>query len=1002
MTNQLACRSLKGPQVKETLVFSTLSVIVNHFCILIGTGKTATLVALLRSLIECKLTVHAAAPTNVAICELARRVLIATKILSRICSSDCYVPPAESSGSVSADHSDHGEDEKHDTSKEDAHISGRELRLADFLLVGDAARFKLEDDPENSLHEILMDDRVARIQDNYDDMALNISNFLTAIRMHKSRSMHASSEDVSPYEDFGEASDGTSRGKALKLTVAKLCNQMEIMTNEAPLYVISGLMHRDKVYLLALLSSAVEFSESAFELWCQNASVELNRQLEALTLQCTQISKRKSSSKSSHDVEVLTELTSKAAAYAEALRLQKVLQNASSFIGRIKVKPLPRNLKESLLRQASIVFSSVNVSGRTEFHSVHFDVALIDEATQLVQAETAIALQMNGLRCLVLVGDDKQLPATVMSKVCRELGYEMSLFSRLLRLDYPYSLLNIQYCMHPEISRWPKIEFYDGHVQDGENVHSTQYSRDWFSLIPPYCVYDIKAGYEEKNHLGSTYNEAEAALVRKMLFQIRGLKCGVSVGIISPYSAQVDLLKHLETPTQSAATSSSGAGSSSEVTVRVCTVDGFQGQECDIIIFTAVRSNNRSVIGFLQDKRRLNVAATRARYSFVLICNSYTVSTANPTWERLIDNARLREVLFDATNNRIIAETSKKVAQAEDRYTLFKTSIATELFENSPWKIIFSDDFQKSNARCKSSAQVRTLLNKGLIRLAQGEWPRYMIHSNAVSVQYRDVIHVYKVLQYFLVWSVDVNHSTGVQYLRIWNFLLDAELVSAIARVETVLQTYTPEYIRRCSEKQYVQHHVAHPKTWLPRDGDADFVWKLTPSQMKSSSLSTNASSDIDVSLIDSTTRENRQVSDAAVLTKFHDLTSSIVKLFTSERESHSDIANIELPFVMSAQEDKIVRDPKSLIILGRSGTGKTTVILHRMYMRDLQWKMADKKKFQPTTEDEELSGNVSDVLVCNLFGLCFVHLSASIYIYKFNLRICVNIKFSIYLFTDT
>ncbi|KAJ1441749.1 AAA domain-containing protein, partial [Ochromonadaceae sp. CCMP2298] len=123
-------------------------------------------------------------------------------------------------------------------------------------------------------------------------------------------------------------------------------------------------------------------------------------------------------------------------------------------------------LEKDVVAEASLVFSTVNVSGKKVLDAACFDVAVVDEATMMVQAETALVLR-SSLQCLVLAGDDKQLPAMVTSMQCKHLGFGESLFSRLLRLQYPYSLLETQYRMHPHISAWPRGQFYEGRVVDG-------------------------------------------------------------------------------------------------------------------------------------------------------------------------------------------------------------------------------------------------------------------------------------------------------------------------------------------------------------------------------------------------------------------------------------------------------------------------------------------------------------------------------------------------------
>ena len=108
------------------------------------------------------------------------------------------------------------------------------------------------------------------------------------------------------------------------------------------------------------------------------------------------------------------------------------------------------------------------------------------------------------------------------------------------------------------------------------------------------------------------------------------LKSGLSpsdIGIISPYADQVGFIKN-------------------RIDVEVKTVDGFQGREKDVIIISTVRSNKWGNIGFLQDLRRLNVAITRAKKKLIIIGNMETLSH-NPTYKRLIDYCKKKDVIID-------------------------------------------------------------------------------------------------------------------------------------------------------------------------------------------------------------------------------------------------------------------------------------------------------------------------------------------------------------------
>eukprot|EP01041_Mallomonas_annulata_P000942 gene942-1824_t len=278
------------------------------------------------------------------------------------------------------------------------------------------------------------------------------------------------------------------------------------------------------------------------------------------------------------------------------------------------------NLELDIMSKVRLIFSTVTGGGRYKFHHISIDIVIIDEATQLVEAQTSILFR-KGLQCLVLVGDNKQLPVTTKSTHPLAEGYKRSLFDRLTEKNYPSYLLDTQYRMHPDISRWPRVQFYEGKIRDGDNVKSADYCKPWHATILPFSLYDIASGIEETDVLGSKFNKKEESAVRRLLSHIRrtvgdtAKTKTISIGIISPYQAQVERLSLLSTI--------------KEFNIIVKTVDEFQGQEYDIIIFTAVKSNTAKKIGFLSDTRRLNVALTRAKYA--LIFNRTIAKSRSPS-----------------------------------------------------------------------------------------------------------------------------------------------------------------------------------------------------------------------------------------------------------------------------------------------------------------------------------------------------------------------------------
>ncbi|KAJ3474699.1 hypothetical protein NLI96_g12309 [Meripilus lineatus] len=212
-------------------------------------------------------------------------------------------------------------------------------------------------------------------------------------------------------------------------------------------------------------------------------------------------------------------------------------------------------------------------------------------------------------------------------------GLEVSLFERLLTLrSVPLVTLDTQYRMHPSISQFVSTEFYDGLLQDGTvDRHGNPHLR--FSA--PISSYSERIGglnilfldhdSRETKRGGSWYNSPEATLVLQyvedLLLQNPDLR-GADIGIISPYKAQAHMLLSMFSDLQPNVPTVLHSERIAELRdVKIQTVDGFQGSEEDVIIFSTVRKHGR-ISEFIADERRLNVALTRAKRAFVLVGNS--------------------------------------------------------------------------------------------------------------------------------------------------------------------------------------------------------------------------------------------------------------------------------------------------------------------------------------------------------------------------------------------
>lgn len=311
-----------------------------------------------------------------------------------------------------------------------------------------------------------------------------------------------------------------------------------------------------------------------------------------------------------------------------------------------------RKIVQDLLVGAKVILSTLHGAGSYELTSLYkeptlnfdhdhplFDTIIIDEVSQSLEPQCWIPL-VNHLGCkrLVIAGDNMQLPPTVKSKddldaLMHKLSIdgpvadlELTLFDRLIR-DHNGSqfkkLLDTQYRMNEDIMRFPSNELYDGNLKAHDSVRSLTLE-DLPSVKPtddtsvPCVWYDTQGGdFPEKSSdddshamaesTGSKYNDMEVLVVVQHLQNL--LQAGMApadIGIISPYNAQASLLKKTLQLRQLDG-------------IEVSTVDGFQGREKEAIIISLVRSNSNREIGFLADRRRLNVAMTRPKKHLCII-----------------------------------------------------------------------------------------------------------------------------------------------------------------------------------------------------------------------------------------------------------------------------------------------------------------------------------------------------------------------------------------------
>ncbi|MCY7327999.1 MAG: AAA domain-containing protein [Saprospiraceae bacterium] len=311
---------------------------------------------------------------------------------------------------------------------------------------------------------------------------------------------------------------------------------------------------------------------------------------------------------------------------------------------------LEARLVEQILTSAQAITCTLVGAANPLLERYKFRTCVMDEAAQALEPAAWIPI----LKCsrVVLAGDPFQLPPTVKSQDAAKQGLSITLIERCLELiPHQVHLLTVQYRMHQAIMDFSNQYFYGGALQAHESVRERLLSAGHSTT--PYLesvifIDTAGTGFEEKinrrtgkdsSRYQSKYNPEEALLVREHLLQLLPkfpASTLPSFGILSPYREQVNYLEQLVREDATLAPLLVPRTGEVRSGLAINTIDGFQGQERDVIYISLVRSNNRHEIGFLSDYRRMNVAMTRARMLLVVIGDSATIGN-NPFYKAFLD-----------------------------------------------------------------------------------------------------------------------------------------------------------------------------------------------------------------------------------------------------------------------------------------------------------------------------------------------------------------------------
>ncbi|KAL2459870.1 uncharacterized protein Fot_54614 [Forsythia ovata] len=860
-----------------------------------GTGKTRTLSFMLFSLFKMSVRTLVCAPTNVAITDLASRVI---KLMR----------------------------ESFEVGSEKGFIT---CPLGDILIFGNKDRLKFGSDIE----EIFLDYRVDRLVECFA-YATGWKNSISSV-------IDFLEDCVSQHEIYVEN----------ELINAKESNNTEVQKSESR-SLLEFARDRFSKTALPLKKSLLTFfthlarsfiGDQNFQYMVQ--LVSLLDSLEKLLFQDKLtsedfeniFSRQQTVDSSQSSVDVSPLLYTK----TQCLSILRYLQ------GSLAKLDLPSVMNKTSIpgfcfKNSSLIFCTASSSYK--LHSVDVEplkLLVIDEAAQLKECESVIPLQLPGLRHAILVGDEWQLPATVVSKLSDEAGFGRSLFARLSSLGHSKHLLDMQYRMHPAISHFPNSNFYLNKILDAPSVKDKSYERSYLAgrMFGPYSFINVLGGKEEMDDFKhSRRNMVEVAvtvkIVQKLFKEWNGSQEKLSIGVISPYAAQVVAIQDKLRLT---------VENHERFIVTVKSIEGFQGGEEDIIIISTVRSNNNGSSGFLSCPKRTMVALTRARFLFEdygayglyflqalsmddwILGNERTLMSSNSVWEAIIRDCKDRQCFFNADEDGELAKTIIEVKKELDQLDNLLNE-ENMLFKSARWKVLFSDYFRIS-FRKLISPHLKNSVICFLLKISTG-WRPKRRSVDLMCETSLQIVKQFKVEGYYLVCTVYVVKEFHYeQVLKVWDILFLEEIPKFLIRLDTIFNSYTDDFINHCKEK-YLDGNLEVPKSWPISH---DIVRYKNINNIKFESYSSGC--DVD----GRSCFENSKVSESFLLMKFYFLSAGVVSYLLSDHEGRE----LDLPFEVTDEEREIILFPRSSFILGRSGTGKTTVLTMKLCRNIQQYSIA-------------------------------------------------------------
>ncbi|KAM6546615.1 hypothetical protein CsatB_027351 [Cannabis sativa] len=479
------------------------------------------------------------------------------------------------------------------------------------------------------------------------------------------------------------------------------------------------------------------------------------------------------------------------------------------------------------------------------------------------------------------------------------------------------------------------------------------------SLFGPYSLINISSGKEEMDDVEYGWkNIVEVALVIRIVHNLykewKCLRQQLNVTIVSTYTAQVVEIKEKLGEKYS---------NFDGFTVRVVDIiELLEGEKADVIVLSTVRSNSEGSIGLLSNPERVKSVFTSARDCLWILGDERTLCRGTSSiWKSIIRDAKARKCFFNVEEHEELGKFVVKVKKELDELNEMLNPDSF-LFRNSKWKVSFSDSFVNSFVKIKSS-QKKSLVMNFLLRLANGWRPKSSV--SITCVESKQCLKQYKVKDFHVICSIDIENEgyRYVQVLKVWDVLPLVDVPELVRHLDTMFLTYTTDDLDRCKIR-YVKGDLEVPMSW---ETSHDNVFYEIHNFIEEGIRLTTENSDHSRSR---KSLKDFKMSESLQLMKFYPLSYDMVRHLVSGFSG----TEMVLPFELTNQEMEVVHFDRTSFILGRSGTGKTTVLIRKLFHKEQLYHLASEGFHkldscnEKVKEDSECSEETEETFLGQIF----------------------------------